>query len=849
MKNYVIINGVNSNTITGLAINELPPISKPPLRTLIEEIDGRDGDLITELGYGAYDKVMTIGLYHTFDIDQIIAFFNGSGTIVFSNEPDKYYNYKIIDQIDYEKLINFKTATITLHCQPFKYPLEEIPIITQYETITETGENLTIENTKEAPMQLTYKGNTQQDSTTGKNLLPNNATSQTINGITFTKNSDGTITANGTATATATLYMGNANSLTEGGTYTISSGLNGTSNVRFGISVNGTYYNTDGDRTQTFENITSSGNSYYQIDNGKSVSNLILYPMIVKSSTAGDYEPYTNGASPNPDYPQEIHVVTGDNEVTICGKNMFDKDNANVLNAYISNDSNTVVSNNANRLLYISCQPNTTYTFRKIASATFAVAYTKELPQGGVTIYNFSNSTTYLPNNYKAITITTGESAKYLVCRFMQTAQDTMTQEQILATVQIEKGSTATEYEAYTGQSQLISLGVENLLPSEITFVNKYLNYDGTASSAPDWTLIDTYIEVQPSKTYKASCTNMGARFIWCEYDSSKQVIGNRIENTTGIMTTSSTTKYIKFCTNSNTADNWQLELGSKQNRVSTTPIELNKIGTYQDYFYKTDKWYLHKEIGKAIFKGGEDEGWVRYGAYGQCYMYYIDNETDGITPDTKKVGYGYGLSNYFTWTSINDNTAIAPYIRFQYNNGKRLYIGYETDLTLANFKSWLSTHNTIVYYVLATPTDTEITDTTLLGQLEAIKKSYEGITNISQDNNDEPFELEVTAETLNSGIAYINNIGNIYSKPKIDIEGNGVVNVSLNNEQLFSVNVEEEIIIDSTNLEAYKPDGTLQNRQVTGNIGNLKLPSGTSTISFSGDLGKATITDYTRWL
>ena len=129
MRNYVIINGVNSNTITGLAINELPPITKPPLRTLIEEIDGRDGDLITDLGYGAYDKVMTIGLYHTFDIDQIIAFFNGSGTIVFSNEPDKKYNFKIIEQIDYESLIKFKTATITLHCQPFKYPLTDTPIV------------------------------------------------------------------------------------------------------------------------------------------------------------------------------------------------------------------------------------------------------------------------------------------------------------------------------------------------------------------------------------------------------------------------------------------------------------------------------------------------------------------------------------------------------------------------------------------------------------------------------------------------------------------------------------------------------------------------------------------------
>ena len=126
MRNYVILNGVNSLTKNGLAINEMPPISKPLMRTQKEEIDGRDGDIITELGYSAYDKEMTIGLFgEGYDINDIIAFFNSSGTVVFSDEPDKYYNYQIINQIDYEKLIKFKTATVVFHCQPFKYKLNE----------------------------------------------------------------------------------------------------------------------------------------------------------------------------------------------------------------------------------------------------------------------------------------------------------------------------------------------------------------------------------------------------------------------------------------------------------------------------------------------------------------------------------------------------------------------------------------------------------------------------------------------------------------------------------------------------------------------------------------------------
>ena len=128
MRNYVIINGVNSTTLNGLAINEMPPITKPSIRTNTEEIDGRDGDIVTRLGYSAYDKEMTIGLYGSYDLDGIMSYFNQSGTIIFSTETDKYYNFEILEQIDFEKLARFKTATVTFHCQPFKYEVNETPI-------------------------------------------------------------------------------------------------------------------------------------------------------------------------------------------------------------------------------------------------------------------------------------------------------------------------------------------------------------------------------------------------------------------------------------------------------------------------------------------------------------------------------------------------------------------------------------------------------------------------------------------------------------------------------------------------------------------------------------------------
>lgn len=121
MINYIELNGEKSTDVKGLIIQSLPPITKPKVRTSKEEIDGRDGDIVTKLGYAAYDKEVSIGLHGDFDIDDAIAFFDSEGEVVFSNERDKYYRYSILEQIDFERLIRFRTAKVKMHVQPFKY--------------------------------------------------------------------------------------------------------------------------------------------------------------------------------------------------------------------------------------------------------------------------------------------------------------------------------------------------------------------------------------------------------------------------------------------------------------------------------------------------------------------------------------------------------------------------------------------------------------------------------------------------------------------------------------------------------------------------------------------------------
>ncbi len=156
---YIIINGQSSMEVNGLLISSLPPITKPQMRVTAEEIDGRDGDIVTELGFSAYDKPVEIGLHGEFDIDEVIDFFNQSGKVTFSNEPDKYYNFVQYNAIDFEKLIRFKTAKVDFHVQPFKFSLNESEKEFDFSS-SETSGELSIRNNGNYPSrpQITLTG-------------------------------------------------------------------------------------------------------------------------------------------------------------------------------------------------------------------------------------------------------------------------------------------------------------------------------------------------------------------------------------------------------------------------------------------------------------------------------------------------------------------------------------------------------------------------------------------------------------------------------------------------------------------------------------------------------------------
>ena len=68
----------------------------------------------------------------------------------------------------------------------------------------------------------------------------------------------------------------------------------------------------------------------------------------------------------------------------------------------------------------------------------------------------------------------------------------------------------------------------------------------------------------------------------------------------------------------------------------------------------------------------------------------------------------------------------------------------------------------------------------------------------------------------------------------------------------MFSIDMSNnsKIVIDTNNMEAYDPTtGNLLNRIVTGDYDLFKIESGTNTLSISGTITTATISNYERWL
>lgn len=203
---------------------------------------------------------------------------------------------------------------------------------------------------------------------------------------------------------------------------------------------------------------------------------------------------------------------------------------------------------------------------------------------------------------------------------------------------------------------------------------------------------------------------------------------------------------------------------------ISLGSIELCKIGDYQDYIYKNENdWYLHKEIGKYTLTGSEN--WVLHAPSGCFYDRDNSYRTEGgkaptsanILPNIISTNFLQGTYQSVWEDGDQDGIAVSP----DGNSNPRIRVTGIS--TVTDFVSMITAQQPVLYFPLATPTDTQITDTTLIGQLNILNstKLYVGENSlrVTTGGNNQSVKLDITYYTqLESGYGFIWEEGRVPS-------------------------------------------------------------------------------------
>ena len=163
---------------------------------------------------------------------------------------------------------------------------------------------------------------------------------------------------------------------------------------------------------------------------------------------------------------------------------------------------------------------------------------------------------------------------------------------------------------------------------------------------------------------------------------------------------------------------------------------------TYKNRIYRNNgNWYFEENVEKYIIDGSES--WTTQSAYSGYYRYMFV-----LMENYKNDNLSYGVvgmnSHFIQRITQPHGDYEYLYLQAANNNLLSVYIQIKNLSTIANFKTWLSENNVVVWYVLANPVTTQITNTTLINQLESLYlHTGTNIITISNSNNIIP-EIEM---------------------------------------------------------------------------------------------------------
>jgi predicted phage tail component-like protein len=152
MADWFTFAGVKSTGL-GIYVQEFPDFTFPAERATFKPVPGRSGSLTLLEGDTVYDDItLSVECFvrDLTNIDAIGAWLRGRGALILGTVPDRYYDARVINQIEFAKVLRgheHRTLTVNFRCHPFRY------IYPAATDVVMTVSGTTIQNTGNVPSE------------------------------------------------------------------------------------------------------------------------------------------------------------------------------------------------------------------------------------------------------------------------------------------------------------------------------------------------------------------------------------------------------------------------------------------------------------------------------------------------------------------------------------------------------------------------------------------------------------------------------------------------------------------------------------------------------------------------
>lgn len=357
--------------------------------------------------------------------------------------------------------------------------------VNNVQAVEEESENILLTDTTDGYVdKITIKGNTTGGGGTGKNLWFSEITNLTNDGITFTyDNTTQEFTVNGTSTGDAVFDIANVNYYTAGKTFTQTIfPISGTADALYVLSRTSSYTLilcslTNLSTTATLdENITVLR---IYIPSGFTANNYKFKVQLEEGSTATEYEEYRE-TTPFVNMPSNFDIVS-------TGKNLFD-----INQDYIYKEKTTTVTVDGNKLILENTSSSSTFPYVRynivnlIYGTTYTIKCDFEVENDGgnsnrLLIFSLKNDTyNYcgsISKSGNSFTFTYNSDYDAISLSFYTSGAVGVAGKTTYSNIQLEVGSTATNYEEYKEQTTSIDLYDTNYNYVELNSIGDLRDY------------------------------------------------------------------------------------------------------------------------------------------------------------------------------------------------------------------------------------------------------------------------------------------------------------------------------------------------------------------------------------